>query len=243
MTISTSFDALSPKVLRTWAKQQRTPTVMASFPHNTLCQYITRLPFFQKAQSVLAFYPMPDELSLEGAWQERPQGQRWFFPKLVEKADVLSSPAMAFLEKPSQDPSFQVVQQLTVHPQFTTLQEPIETLERVAFEPLLQEERFLPTCLVCVPGLIFGVLPEATSQPSQYVRMGRGRGYYDRYLAWLQQRYRQCRERLLLVGVSPQVTVPEAHTTHYISLLAQQQPWDIPLEALVTERGYHGRTT
>lgn len=59
-------------------------------------------------------------------------------------------------------------------------------------------------------------------------RLGMGGGFYDRTLAFLQQR--QCWRRPLLVGT--------AYEFQRVTALPQQ-PWDVPLQAVVTEAAWH----
>ncbi len=58
-------------------------------------------------------------------------------------------------------------------------------------------------------------------------RLGMGKGYYDRTFAFL--RHRKQWRRPLLVGV--------AHAFQQVEALPSQ-PWDVPLDAVVTERGF-----
>jgi 5-formyltetrahydrofolate cyclo-ligase len=62
-------------------------------------------------------------------------------------------------------------------------------------------------------------------------RLGMGAGYYDRSLARL--RLRQHWPRPLLVGV--------AHECQRVERL-EPQPWDVPLDAVVTEAGFYLRS-
>ena len=89
-------------------------------------------------------------------------------------------------------------------------------------EPAVRRSRALPLLaldLVLVPLVAF----DATGN-----RIGMGGGFYDRTFAHL--RRRRCLRRPRLVGVGfdfQRVTRLPA------------EPWDVPLDAAVTERGYH----
>jgi len=58
-------------------------------------------------------------------------------------------------------------------------------------------------------------------------RLGMGGGYYDRYFAC---RRRGAANRPRLIGI--------AHAFQQVSRL-DAQPWDVPLDAVITERGWH----
>ena len=70
------------------------------------------------------------------------------------------------------------------------------------------------------------VLMPLVAFDSEGNRMGMGAGYYDRYFA--RRRFGIRRPRL--IGI--------AHSLQHVAALPVQ-PWDVPLDAVVTERGWH----
>lgn len=70
------------------------------------------------------------------------------------------------------------------------------------------------------------VLMPLVAFDSQGNRMGMGGGYYDRTLAFM--RHATCKKKPLLIGI--------AYSLQEVDRLVSQ-PWDIPLDAVITEKG------
>jgi 5-formyltetrahydrofolate cyclo-ligase len=226
-----------------------------------LSQHLLESSLFQEAQCVLGFYPMQDEPSLAHAWVHRPRGQRWFFPQTVpislQPSEEPHSEArwnMHFWEKPPSDVSFLVQNTVASHPLWQGLKEPCPDATQVPFESMLaSSQQSLGNLLVCVPGLLFAsfvetlsqVSPHASPQAATYLRLGRGKGYYDQYLAMLKATWHHTQNgTLTCLGVTPdacfisQAPCLETSEAYFLlkSLHQQHMPWDMPLEGVVTEK-------
>ena len=150
-------DVLSQKDLRTRISQQRqklTPEKMAELSRLTCARFLGFANLSQKGLNIGLYRPLPFEFDLSYLENElRKTEAHLFFPKIA------SERGLEFLQVPTPD-----------SPRYWKLgpygvQEPDSTLKKIEPSDL---------GLIIVPGVAFA---------EGGVRVGRGAGYYDRYLA------------------------------------------------------------
>lgn len=158
-----------------------------------ICRLLISSPIFQSAQRVALFYPREWEVDLLPLWKLRPQVCG--FPKTDSKTWTMQFFHVNSLNSPDFSPGVGGV-----------------------FEPVAEKARrvdaFQSTDLVLVPGLCFDNVG---------MRVGSGKGVYDRFLAHegkLAQKWG--------VAFSPQV-VPQN---------IECDAHDVLLDGLVTEKGF-----
>lgn len=161
------------------------------------CQLVAHLaafPLLQRAPLVLAYAALPDEPDLSALWGTLAPHQTLALPRIT--GDTL-----AF---------YRVTPKTTFTPgQFPHLQEPPEDpAQRLVLEDLPNGT------LLLMPGLGFC--------PVTGVRLGRGKGYYDRFLS------DNNAQRCYRLGVCWQLSLVQG---------LPGDPWDVPVEGLVTEAG------
>ncbi len=161
---------------------------------------LLREPRLAGARTIMAFAPMPEEADIMAAlrtWLD--QGARICLPRIDWEALTISPVALQVLAPPELIETTQGIR------------EPAQQCQVVGVDEVE---------VVLVPGLAFSREPTAPGAGG-FARLGKGKGFYDRFLA-----QRSLRALTLGIAMSEQVVqdVP-------------MEPWDVPVAGLATPDG------
>ena len=204
----------SKQVLRAQSRSERLIMSMSEISH-AICRKLIECDVFHRAQVVLAYWPLAWEVDCRSLMTEFPE-KAWYLPRITDAEHSL----MTFYPY-SKAVSLQEGRYGLMEP------EPSEDAGAIwQFSDALSTMVLLPALMVDHLG----------------TRLGSGKGYYDRFLATLffslSPRYRVASQATRSAFFShPSLSlVSPIPAAHYVADLPRE-PWDVSLNAVVTENG------